>query len=288
MRQAQIRMKSTLMLFIAVLCLGFSPCEASDGLQVRVWTDKSNFLAHEPIVVRFKVTNNWDRKHCINLIKMSEDFIIEDNQGRVYVSHLRGMNMGRDLLEPGGTRHSSVEVSGLYKVVNVGEYTCYCQSVGCPAVLNSPSVTSDTARFRVIQPQGREKEALDRLMEIATLERPDPEDSVFLEYQGLADRYPKSVYAPKALDAAAGVYFYSQNLEQRRRVIPVCMRLIEEYPDSYYFILAFTMLVHTYEILKDKEGAIKTIHKLIKKHPNTRISAEAERRLKQVEEWGFE
>jgi outer membrane protein assembly factor BamD (BamD/ComL family) len=160
--------------------------------------------------------------------------------------------------------------------------------VGCPAVLNSPRVTSDTARFRVIQPQGREKEALDRLREIATLERPDTEDSAFLEYQELADRYPKSVYAPKALDAAAGVYFYSQNLEQRRRVIPVCMRLIEEYPDSYYFILAFTKLVHTYEILKDKEGAIKTMQELIKKHPESKISERAEYWLERIEKWEFE
>ncbi len=84
------------------------------------------------------------------------------------------------------------------------------------------------------------------------------------------------------------MYFYSRDLEQRRRVIPVCMRLIEEYPDSYYFHLSFTELLHTYEMVKDKDGAIKTIRELIKKHPNTRISEEAEQRLRKVEKWEFE
>ncbi|MGB2768696.1 MAG: hypothetical protein WBC88_03095, partial [Candidatus Zixiibacteriota bacterium] len=169
MRQAQIRMKSAFVFFILVLCLGFSPSEASDGLQMRIWTEKSNFLTHEPIVVHFRVTNIGDREYCINLSEMSEDFVIEDHQGRGYVSHLKGMDMGGDLLGPGETRRNAVEVSGLYGVVNKGEYACYCRTIGCPAVLNSQRVTSDTIQFKVVEPKGEEKEALHLFLEAEKL-----------------------------------------------------------------------------------------------------------------------
>lgn len=74
MRQVQIRMKLALTFFILGLGLGFSLCEASDGFQIRIWTEKSNFLAHEPIGVHYRATNIGDRGQCINLINMSEDF----------------------------------------------------------------------------------------------------------------------------------------------------------------------------------------------------------------------
>jgi hypothetical protein len=80
---------------------------------------------------------------------------------------------------------------------------------------------------------------------------------------------------------------YSPNLEERRKILSVCRRLIEEYPNSNPFMSAFIELIDTYKILKDKEGAIKIMNELIKKHPDTKISEEAGKRLKQIEKWKF-
>jgi hypothetical protein len=84
------------------------------------------------------------------------------------------------------------------------------------------------------------------------------------------------------------VYFYSRDLAERRKTIPLCSKLIEDYPDFYDFAGTFTDLVHTYEILKDKAGAINTMKELIKKHPNTKISERAEYWLEKIEKWEFE
>ncbi len=109
----------------------------------------------------------------------------------------------------------------------------------------------------------------------------------FLRYQAPVEKYPKSVYAPLALREAIGIYFYSQDLNKRKKIIPLCMKLIEDYPDFYYFVWTFSELVSTYEILKDKKGAINAMNELIEKHPNTKISEKAEYWLEQIEKWEF-
>jgi outer membrane protein assembly factor BamD (BamD/ComL family) len=46
-------------------------------------------------------------------------------------------------------------------------------------------------------------------------------------------------------------------------------------------------LTGVYEVLKDKAGAVNEMNELIQKHPNSKISEEAERRLQHIEEWKF-
>jgi len=157
-------------------------------------------------------------------------------------------------------------------------------------------VKSNVLKFKIKDPERDEKEALELYLEAEKLKWARDEDGRknplkrelgFQKLLELVDKHPNSVYAPQALYSAIGIYLYSYDLEERRKIIPVCIKLIEEYPKSYYFMSAFTELIDTYKILKNKEGAIKTINELIEKHPNTKISEEAERRLKQIKEWKF-
>jgi hypothetical protein len=297
MKNEKRKLASLLKLFIILAAFFLlTSSEAAERLKIEVWIDKDELLTHEPIVVHYAVTNVGDSTAYLNFHMIEEDFVVEDENGNRYRSHIRGTYGGGQLFIPGETYTGNLDIGGRYGVNATGEYTCYVHSY--PFFCSDAEfLNSNTIKFKVVRPTGEEERALNLFLEAEKLEwarsetgGPDSskEAIAFVKYQELVDRYPRSVYAPKALNGAVGVYFYSQNLEQRRRVIPVCIRLIEEYPNSYYFHLAFTELLHTYEMVKDKEEATKILRDLIKKHPNTRISEEAERRLKKVEKWEFE
>jgi tetratricopeptide (TPR) repeat protein len=280
---------------ILVVLFVFASSEAGEKLKIEIWTDKAEFLTHEPIVVHYTVTNIGDSMAYLNFQMIEEDFVIEDENGNRYRSHIRGTYVGGQLFAPGETYTDNLDIGGCYGVNGVGDYTCYVHSYPF-FYSNAEFLNSNTIEFKVIKPKGEEEKALHLFLEAEKLEwarseagGPDlsKEELAFLKYQELADKYPQSVYAPKALYAAVGVYFYSRDLKQRRLVIPVCLRLIQEYPESYLFQLAFTQLLHTYEMVKDKEDAVKTLKELIRKHPDTKISEEAQRRLRQVDDWGF-
>jgi hypothetical protein len=276
-----------------LLIVGFS--EAGEKLQIRIWTDKSEFFLHEPISVHYEVKNISDSTVHVSFGMIQEDFVIRDAQGRGYSTHLRGTFMGGDPLRPGESHHATLNICGQYKVVNVSEYTCYLYT--CPsAVLHFPWTKSNTIKFKVIEPKGEEKKALDLYLEAEKLSwarseagGPDltKKELGFLKYIELVDKYPKSVYAPLALSSAWGTYRYSQNLEDRKKNIPVYKRLIENYPNSLYVASAFCGLVETYEKFKDKSGAIQAMKELIKKYPNTNISERAEYWLEKIEKWEF-
>jgi len=228
---------------------------------------------------------------------IAEDFVIKDEQGQDYSTHRRGsFTGGGNSLSPGETHQTGGDIGGLYGIKSVGEYTCYIYTQPS-AVLNFGWTKSNTIKFKVIEPKGDEKKALNMLLEAEKLKYSRNEqhggrdlkkaELGFLKYQELVNNYPKSVYAPLSLSSARGIYRYSENLEERKKVIPISKRLIEEYPNSIYFMSAFTSLVEAYEVLKDKNSAVNAINELIEKHPNTKISEEAERRLKQIEEWKF-
>jgi len=270
--------------------------QASEKLQIRIWTDKEVFLEHEPIPVNYEIKNISDSIQFLSFGVIAENFVIKDEQGQEYSTHLRGsFTGGGDSLSPGETHQTGADIGRLYGIKSVGEYTCYIYTQPS-ALLNFGWTKSNTIKFKVIEPKGVEKKALNILLEADRLKYARDEEGkkdltqkepALQKYLELVDKYPKSVYAALALSSARGIYRYSKNLEEMKKIIPVCKRLIEEYPNSIYFMSAFTSLVDVYEILKDKEGAIKTINELIEKHPNTIISEEAERRLKRIKEWKF-
>ena len=280
-----------LTLFVFLLLLVEPKLVISAGqLQIEIWSDKAEYLTREPLSVHYKIKNVSDKPVIMIFHAMKGYFKIKDKQGREY-PNTASFSYGfiSDTLKPNDSIEGSEGIDARYGIVRSNEYTCYLES---PDWVNTPLTKSNEIKIVVKDPKDDEKESLDLYLEAEKLAwckdtNRKKWELGFLKYQELVNKYPKSVYAPQSLYGAMLVYLYSSNLEERRKIIPVCKRLIEEYPNSYPFIDAFTELVDTYKILKDKEGAIKTMQELIKKHPNTRISEEAQRRLKEIEKWGF-
>jgi len=278
----------------SVILLASVFCEAAEKVAIRIWTEKDTFLAHEPIFVYFQIRNEGDSTVYFNSYKMTEHLVITDSQGRGYATRIKGTDLGVDALSPGQAQKLSVDVCSRYGVQEVGKYSCHLRT-HLYSVLNPTLLKSNAIEFEVVEPTGEEEKALHLFLEAEKLVwarsaagGPDlgKRDVGFFKYQELADKYPKSVYAPKALRAAIGAYLHLR--EHRRRVIPVCLRLIEEYPNSYYWGSGFSHLIGIYEVEKDKAGAMKTIQELIHKHPNTKISERAEYSLEKIEKWEFE
>ena len=269
--------------------------EASQKLQIRIWSDKDQFFVQEPISVHYEVKNISDSTVFLSFGMIHEDFVIRDEQGRGYGTRLKGSWVPLDSLRAGQSHQAALNVCEWYGVKNVGEYTCSIHTQPS-AVLHFEWIKSNTIKFKVIEPKGEEKKALSLYLEAGKLRgarsRAGGPDLTKLElgfwkYQELVNKYPNSVYAPLALRSAWGTYRYSQNLEDRKKNIPVYKRLIESYPNSHYVASAFCGLVETYEKFKDKSGAIQAMKELIKKHPNTKISERAEYWLEKIEKWEF-
>jgi hypothetical protein len=290
-------MKLALTFFILGLSLGFSACGASDGLQIRVWTDKDQFLVYEPIPVMVEIKNISDSALFLNLGEVAEHLVIKDELDKGYGTRLKGSSIGGDRLGPDEIRHASLDICGQYGVRTPGEYSCHINLPPDPYFYPPRYgwTESNTITIKVVEPKGTEKEALNLFQEAEQLRHarseaggPDlaKKELGFLKYQELVDKYPETFYAPKALRIAIGAYVHSR--EHRRRVIPVCVRLIEQYPNSYYWGSGFSHLIGTYEVLKDKAGAIKTMQELIKKHPDTKIAQRASEQLEKIEKWEFD
>ena len=278
-----------------VLTLVFLPCLASDGLQVRVWTDKEQFLLHEPIPVHYMATNTSDSiTYTPDFYETEENICITDDKGREYYSHIRTSSQFGYPFPPGETHRATLDVHTTYDVENVGEYTCFVMVWTHFACFNSQRINSNTIKFKVVEPKGDEKEALNLLLEAKDLAgvdtnlgypNPGKEELAVLKCKEIVNKYPNGVYSPMGLLTAIEIFARWQ--EHTKRLIPICVRLIEHYPGYYYWDEGFSHLVESYESLQDKEGAIKTMQELIEKHPNTKISERAEYWLEKIEKWEF-
>ena len=294
MRQVQTRMKLALTFFILGLGLGFSLCRASEGLEVRVWTDKDQFLPHEPIPVHYEVINTSDSTLTPSFRSAEKHFSVTDEKGTIYHTGMLSHYLGYPFA-PGVTHRATLELQAIYGVVDVGQYTCFIPVETHYGSRNSQLIKSNPIRFKVVAPTGEDEKALNLLLEAQKLAgvdsslgypHPGKEELALKMYEELASTYPNSVYAPMALLAAVEVH--ARWYEHRRRVIPVCRWLVERYPGYYYWDNGFSHLVEAYELLRDKAGALRTMKELIEKHPNTRISERAEYWLEKIEKWEFE
>ncbi len=251
------------------------------------------YLPREPILVYYAIENVGDQDVDVNRYSVEGCFRIEDEQGTQYPVGILCVTLAfaPDPLKPNDKLEGC---RGLDGFIEPGKYIVYLR---CPNWTDEMMTKSNKLDLTVREPLGKEKEALKMFIEAGTVETTKQENqgrcpkrgqAEFLKYQALVDRYPNSVYAPLALRAAISIYFFSKNLEDRRRIIPLCLKLIEDYADFHDFLGIFSDLVGTYEILKDKEGAITTMQELIEKHPNTKISERSEYWLKKIEKWEFE
>lgn len=287
------------LLFMLRLTL-FPAVAKTELIEIKIWSDKLEYLVREPIVINYSVKNVSDRLVRINLTELSFCLRIRDEKGTSFPAQL-SLSYGfayPDSLKPGEEYKSGVSITDVYGVVSPGEYSCFLENPQGPKEYISPGGKSNTIKVIVKEPEGEEKKVLDMFLEAERLAYSRDKqhggrdlgkaELGFLKHQQLVNKYPNSIYAALSLRGAIGVYLYSRELNERRKIIPVCKRLIEKYPNSIHFALAFVSLVDVYEVLKDKEGAIKIMQELIKKHPDSKISERAEYWLERIQKWEFE
>jgi outer membrane protein assembly factor BamD (BamD/ComL family) len=272
----------------------FKHVSCDELLSIKIRSDKENYWIREAILVHYEIKNSGDEPITMIFDALHEYFKVRDQNGNQYFSLLSvSYGFACDTLEPGQRYQGCINIADRYGMATPGEYTIYLES---PAWGKVSRTASNTLEIRVKEPTGDEKKALDMFLEAEKLKYARAKgggrdtkkaELGFLKYQELVDEYPNSIYAPLALDCAVGVYQFSTNLEERRKIISVCKSLIEKYPNSIYFASAFVSLVDVYEVLKDKDGATKAMQEFIKRHPATKISERAEYWLEKIEKWEF-
>jgi tetratricopeptide (TPR) repeat protein len=265
-----------------LLALTSLPCLASGRLQVKVWTDKDTFLVHEPILVYYKIKNVGDSTFTLyeTFDGLKEFFNIRDDKNRGYPNTLHSDYFGYSVLQPSESYMNSEEISSRYGVTDSGQYTCFLEVYGNK---------SNVLKIKITEPKGDERKALHLYLEAQKLhwcKDRDPRkwEQAFYKYLELAEKYPKSVYAPLSLYTAL---FKAGVIENKDVVISVCKKLIEEYPEFYYIDDTFYNLVGNYKFLEDKKGAMEYMKELIKRYPDTKISERAEYWLEKIEKWEF-
>jgi len=275
---------------VLVVLLAASSPQASDKLQIRIWTDKDQFLVHELIIVYYELKNMSDSDLVLSLADLAEDFRIKDQRGSEYPRLIRGWCPLSDTLRADEIYQSMSEVSDPYGIEKVSAYTCYMQTLSYQARHGS-WMKSNTITFEVAEPTGEEKKALSMFARAETLsfsEDPEKRGLAFSQYLNLVEKHPSSVYAPISLYTASMIYQKSVDIMRIRENVWVYTKLIEDYPQSCYFHLAFARLAEAFENLEDKTGATRLMEKLIEKHPDTKISERAEYWLEKIKDWKFE
>lgn len=258
-----------------------SPLQASEKLQIRIWTDKDTFLVKEPILVNYEIKNITDSAICFTFDNVKEFFNIKDQLGKGYSNNETGdYIICPDTIHPNEALKGNEDIDSRYNITEPGEYTCFNDFSGCK---------SNVVKIKVKNPVGDEKKALDIYLEAQKLhwcKDKDPKkwEQAFYKYLQLADQYPKSVYAPMSLYTAL---LKAHVIEDKGIVIAVCKNLIEKYPESNYVDYTFLDLIENYKILGDKVGAMDYLKELIKRYPNTRTSKGAEYWLEKIEKQEF-
>jgi tetratricopeptide (TPR) repeat protein len=281
------RQKSSIILqvlLLAIILVSFrfqKSASAGCPFEIKIRGDKREYLTREPIIVHYEVKNISDSAICFAFDNVKEFFNIKDQLGRGYANIDHGdYFICPDTIHPNEVFSGSEGIDFRYRIIQPGEYTCFVDFFGCK---------SNILKIMVKDPTGDEKKALNLYLEAHELhwcKDKDPKkwEGAFYKYLELAERYPKSVYAPMSLYTAL---FKAHVIKDKNKIISVCKKLIEDYPNFYYIDDTFYNLVGNYKVLEDKAGAVDYMKELIKKHPNTKISERAEYWLEKIEKWEF-
>jgi tetratricopeptide (TPR) repeat protein len=272
-----------LLLVIVLLNFCFQKrATATCPFETQIHSQKIEYLTREPISVSYEVKNISDSTICFAFDNVKEFFNIKDQLGTGYANIEHGdYFICPDSIHPNDVFSGSECIDSRYRILKPGEYTCFLDFFGCK---------SNVLKIKVKDPKGDEKKALDLYLQAQKLhwcEDRDPQkwEQAFYKYLELAEKYPKSVYAPLSLYTAL---FKAHVIKDKNIVISACKKLIEDYPEFYYIDDTFYNLAGIFKVLEDKEGAIEYMKELIKKYHNTKISERAEYWLKKIEEWEFE
>jgi len=256
-----------------------------------IWTEKEDFLVYEPIWTYMRLTNNSAETLFINASSLPQGLRVKAIRGREVSQYFHSGSTGRPGTKPGESFVKWVDLSGWWGIVKAeisdgwrfipaGRYKVWIEK-HCPQA-ESNVIKSDTVEITVSEPKGEELAAWNLLTEASRLWGRDREVA-YKKFEELVEKYPHSVYAPKALDRAAECYIYVDGEEEK--ALQKFRELLEKYPESPYYLGAIACIEVIYENDKDKAGALREMKELMKKHPNGKIADRVRRGIQYIEKW---
>jgi len=259
---------------------------------ITISTEKDHFLSQEAIWIFINFVNTTKDTLRINRSALREGLRVGAIQGPRVPKYLRGSGIPTSFVVPGDSLFALVDLNTYYgtrggvyhgwRFIPKGGYRVYIK-------LPSYRITSDTVEITVSEPEGEELKALNLLTEGMKLsetvggERKAAIAKAYKKFEELVEKYPHSLYAPKALDEAAGCYMYVSGEEEK--ALQKFRELLEKYPESPYYLLAIACIEVIYENDKDKAGALREMKELMKKHPNSKIADRVRRGIQYIEKW---
>jgi len=265
-------------------------------LEAKLELFKKEYLVREPIWVKVQVTNVGEEEGDFYFMT-SDRLTIKDSKGKVYPCNIFVEYMGPVTIKPHETLENGFEVTGSYGLpehrfakrfpnrwwwyLPPNKYTVYYEL----SYLLKKSVKSPVDSFEVLEPKGGKIKAMNLLVDSYDLLTERKVEGALGRLDELIRQYPKSVYLPFAWSSKINIYRIY--LEDWARSLSTCIELIERYPHSQEAIAAVKIMTAIYQTQKDKNGFLKAMNDLIKKYPNSDISKEAEKQLKQVKDKDF-
>jgi len=273
---------------LSLAVLYFNAEAEDDCLRVKIWTDRTEYIPHEPILIKYELHNARNDNMLTNFWYLKEHFRIIDDKDRGYNNTMWGEYILGDTLHASEIVTDSEYVQSRYQTYNIAIYECSMVIPGevvvpgCPYTMKSNSIT-----FSVKEPEGENRQALalylraDSLGRMTELEKSVRRRNEFEAYLDAAAKYPNTIYAPMALYMALLMESVPQD---KTELISIGKRLIEDYPNTPYGAWACPYLVKAYRQTAGIEAAVEYFEYLRGKYPDSVIARRAEYWLGKIKE----
>lgn len=267
----------TLAVICFVLAVATPHPSAADDLRFEIRLTKNTFLLREPIWVDLYFTNEGRESVTLNSLDLTWQNL------EVHVANAQGDTLeysgfiADGVCPPGPTLEAS---HTYYHYINLSENfgkgaqeylppsLRYLEQGTYTLQMRHTGVSSNLAEFKVQAPKGDEGLAFNLVRDASRAGfkyyHADAQQVIEI-FQGIIDKYPKSVYGGLAHYEIAGLYGL---LGQSDRTHEFLRDLILHYPNSHSVIKALPDLLR--QMTKDQQ--IEFLKEIIEKHPETRAS----------------
>jgi hypothetical protein len=273
----------------------------AQSIVITLSIEKERYLLAEPIFIGIQAVNNSQDSIVIDKIDLLQSFVLTSDNYRDffhYIEYSRAKPL-KSNFGPGDTLNYFFDVSSLIGVRDISIETLYYLPVGTytgaiknytakkgliEKVPNRPPFgiiyNSNQIHFTVVEPEGEEHDAFEILYKAKHFRWIEKNrDDAFKEYIKLADNYPQSVYAVKALISAGYIYIHNNNRLLREKSHNILVRSLLEYPDSRYIMEAVDILVMSHQNINDRGGLINILEEVANANPGTKAAIIASKKL---------
>lgn len=278
---------------LIILLLWFSQTSfANIYLPAKINSEKSTFFIGEPIYIKLVINNHLDSIAAYSTYNFPQYYEIKDQNNNILNLNWKSSAGSRTYIFPGDSIVYIDNISILFGKVKVesieehyglksGKYTIQFKIQKRDIVIESNILI-----INVVSPPLEEDEAfnlynkawINRFSKAPKRNRQEIKEQ-FLE---VISKYPKSVYAPAALNSIRSIDYQNRNIYNEN--------LVSEYPRDYSTGLAIDMLIDEYYSQKDKIGVELLLNRIIQSSKGTFVAQYANMKLNKinsitVEEW---